>query len=145
MPKASFSHSTVVSSPRQKVWAALDLPETWNSVAGVDRVHEPIIDGEGRLQGFKFDTVVAGKAYEGIAGPHARVEGEAMSWDISNTQIKGLIHVELSDDAGGTLLNVGVDIESVSMFSTMFFGVISNTVGDGLARAVEEMAEGLAQ
>lgn len=145
MPKASFSHSSTVSSPREKVWTALDLPETWNSIAGVDRVHEPITDAEGRLLGFKFDTVVAGKAYEGTASPHARVEGETMSWDISNSQIRGVIHVGLSDHFDGTLLDVGVDIESVSMFSSMFFGVISKTVGDGLPRTVEEMASGLAR
>jgi carbon monoxide dehydrogenase subunit G len=143
VPNASFSHSAVVSSSREQVWAALDLPETWNSIAGVDRVHEPIMDSEGRLHGFKFDTLVAGKAYEGIAGPHARVEGEAMSWDIVNSQIRGVIHVELSDVTDGTLLDVGVDIESVSMFSSMFFGVISKTVGEGLPRTVEEMAASL--
>lgn len=140
MPRASFSHSTVATSSRENVWAALDRPDTWNSIAGVDRVHEPIIDGEGRLQGFKFDTVVAGKAYEGLASPRARVEGRAISWDISNSQIRGTINVELSDDPAGTLLDVGVEIESASLLSSMFFGVIAKTVGDGLAQTVEEMA-----
>ena len=140
MARESFNHSTTVNAPRTAVWAALDLPETWNAVAGVERVHEPVIDDDGKLRGFKFDTVVAGRAYEGIARPHARVEGEAMSWDIANSQIRGLLHVELADADHGTLLNVGIDMEAASMMSRMFFGVIASTVRDGLPRTMEDLA-----
>jgi len=138
--RESFSHSTVVDAPRSTVWAALDEPETWNAVAGVDRVHEPLIDEEGRLQGFKFDTVVAGKAYEGIASPHRRVESQTMSWDIENSQITGVIHVELEDVTGGTLLDVTVEMEANSLLSRMFFGSIAKVVADGLPGTVNDLA-----
>ena len=140
MARESFSHSTVVNAPRARIWGALDDPETWNAVAGVERVHEPIVDAKGRLQGFKFDTIVAGKAYEGIASPHARSEGEALSWDIANSQITGVIKVELEDVTGGTLLEVGVEMEARGMLSRMFFGTISKVVGNGLPNTVNDMA-----
>lgn len=122
----------------------MDMPETWNAIAGVDRVHEPSIDQDGRLRGFKFDTVVGGKAYEGTASPHARVEGETMSWNIGNSQIKGVIDVGLSDSPNGTLLSVAIDIEPIGILSSMFFGVISKTIREGLPRTVNEMAGKLA-
>ena len=122
------------------MWAALDQPDTWNAVAGVDQVHEPIIDSEGRLQGFKFDTLIAGKAYEGIATPHRRVEGEVMAWDIINPHITGVINVELTEVTDGTVLDVGVEMESRSMLSRMFFGSIAKVVRDGLPRTVTDLA-----
>lgn len=140
MTSETFSHSTVVAASRSEVWAALDQPETWNAVAGVDRVHEPIIDEQDRLQGFKFDTVVAGKSYEGIASPHRRVEGEVMSWDIENSQITGVIHVELDDVTDGTLLDVTVEMEARGMLSRMFFGAIARVVRDGLPQTVNDLA-----
>ena len=144
MPRDSFSHSTVVAAPRSKVWTALDLPETWN-IAGVERVREPVIDEQGRLCGFKFDSVVGGVAYEGRATPHTRVEGEAMSWDIANSQVTGLLHIELEDaDDGATNMNVGVDIQSVGFLSAVFFGAITKAVRDGLPRAAADLASDLA-
>lgn len=141
MPRESFNHSTIVNASRSTVWATLDRPETWNAVAGVERVHAPVIDSDGKLRGFKFDTVVAGVAYEGVAEPHARIEGESMSWNISNSQIQGLLHVELEDTYNGkTRLNVGIDMRSVSMLSGMFFGAIAATVRNGLPRTVEDLA-----
>lgn len=141
MSAESFSHSIVVPTPREQVWSALDQPDTWEAVAGVDRVHEPIIDAGGRLRGFLFDTMVAGRAYEGRATPHDRVESHVMAWNISNSQITGVIRVELTDVSDGTRIDVGVEMRAASMMSRMFFGVISRTVAEGLPGTVEEMAE----
>ena len=144
MPRDSFSHSTVVAAPRSEVWAALDLPETWN-IAGVERVREPLIDEQGRLRGFKFDSVVGGVAYEGRATPHTRIEGEAMSWDIVNSQVTGLLHVELEGAAdGATTMSVGIDIQSVGFLSAVFFRAIAKAVQDGLPRAAADLAADLA-
>ena len=125
------------------MWAALDEPETWEAVAGVDRVREPVFDADGRLRGFLFDTVVGGRAYEGRATPLDREEGRLIAWSIANSQVTGAITVELEDTKGGTRLDVSVEMQPVSMMSRMFFGVITRTVEEGLPRTVEEMAERL--
>lgn len=142
---AAFSHASIVSAPRAAVWPALDLPETWNAVAGVERVHAPRFDDTGRLQGFLFDTVVAGRAYEGRAIPAERIEGSVMSWNIANSQVKGLIRVRLDDEGGETKLTVDVELEGVSMMSRMLFGAIAETVRQGLPRTVDAMAAQLAE
>lgn len=140
MPSESFSHTAITPATRENVWNALDDPDTWNAIAGVERVHQPVIDKEGRLRGFLFDTVVSGIAYEGRATPHAREEGRLMSWNITNSQITGQIRVELSEASDGTLLTVAVDLASASLLAGMFFGAIAKVVGDGLPETVETLA-----
>ena len=143
MPRESFSHTALTAAPRENVWEALDDPDTWNAIAGVERVHQPVIDEEGRLRGFLFDTVVGGIAYEGRATHHAREEGRLMSWNITNSQVTGQIRVELGEAPDGTLLMVTVDIASAGFLAGMFFNAIAKVVGDGLPETVETLAERL--
>lgn len=143
VPTASFRHTVQVEAPPSHVWAAFDLPETWNSIPGVERVHQPVVDEKGRLGGFLFDTVIGGTTYEGEALPAHRDEGRALSWDIANNQIKGRIGVELDAAGTGTGLTVSLEITSVSFLAGMFFGAISNAVGDGFPQMVEDLARKL--
>lgn len=140
MPSETFSHTATTAASRESVWKALDDPDTWNAISGVERVHQPVIDQEGRLRGFLFDTVVGGIPYEGRATPHAREEGWLMSWNITNSQITGQIRVELGEAQDGTLLTVTVDIASASFLAGMFFGAIAKVVGDGLPETVDTLA-----
>lgn len=141
MPKETFSHSAVTRATRTEVWEALDKPETWEGIGGVDRVIDPVIDDTGRLQGFTFETFVAGTKYLGEATPHAREEEQMMTLNIANSEIRGAIRVDLSDDGQGTRIRVTLDVESAGMLSAMFFPVIVRSIGNGLPRAIEEFAE----
>lgn len=146
MPSASFSHTVTVAAPRDRVWAALDKPETWNGIAGVDRVHQAVVDEEGKLRGFLFDTMVGGTAYEGKATPHSREEGEAMAWELANSQVKGQIHIDLADAAGGdTRMTVVLEIASAGFMAGMFFSAIANAVGTGFPATVDAMAASLSK
>ena len=122
------------------MWAALDQPETWSAIPGVERVRQPVIDDGGRLRGFSFDTVVGGTRYEGKASPRVRDEGRTMSWDIANNQVKGHISVELNEAPMGTNLTVSLEITSASFLSGMFFGAISKAVADGFSQTVDDLA-----
>jgi hypothetical protein len=103
-------------------------------------VIDPVIDDLGRLQGFTFETVVAGTKYLGEATPNAREEERMMALNIANSEIRGAIRVDLSDDGDGTLILVTLDVESAGMLSAMFFPVIARSIGNGLPRAIEEFA-----
>ncbi len=142
MPKETFSHSAVTRAPRTEVWEALDKPETWEGIGGVDRVIDPVIDDIGRLQGFTFETVVAGIKYLGEATPHAREEEQMITLNIANSEIRGAIRVDLSDEGQGTRIWVTLDVESAGMLSAMFFPVIAKTLGSGLPRTVDSFAAG---
>jgi hypothetical protein len=127
----------------KEVWAALDRPDTWEAIGGVDRVFDPAIDEEGRLFGFSFDTHAAGRKYVGTARPHERVEGKAMAWSVQNSEVKGIASVTLNPRATGTTITVTLQVESVGLLSSMLFPIIAGAIGSGLARAVDEFAAGL--
>lgn len=128
---------------RQDVWAALDRPETWEAIGGVDRVFDPRIDDKGRLQGFSFETVAGGKRHTGTAGPRQRVEGTTMAWNIESSEVRGTTTVDLDGAEHGTQVTVTVHVESVGFLSSMFFPVIAGALGKGLPTAVDEFAAGL--
>ena len=117
----------------------MDNPETWGSISGIDRVHDPRFEG-GRLVGFSFDTRVAGKAYAGNATPNGRREGQSIGWHIENSEVKGRVRVDLEPAGDDTTITVDLMVESKGMMSTMFFPVIAGTVGNGLPRTVDEFA-----
>ena len=143
VPSQTFSHTTVADVAIERVWASLDRPETWEAIGGVERVFDPTIDEEGRLRGFSFDTVAAGRRYVGVATPHRREEGRLMSWHIQNSEIRGTTTVEIEAEESGTNVSVTLEVESRGILSGMFFPVIATAIGNGLPTAVDEFAAGL--
>jgi hypothetical protein len=143
VPSQTFSHTATTNAPADQVWAALDKPETWEGIGGVDRVYEPRIDERGRLIGFTFDTFAAGRRYVGKASPHERVEGERIAWRIENSEVRGLTTVDLAPGEHQTGITVTLEVEGIGMLSSMFFGVIATAIGSGLGASVEEFAKGL--
>jgi Polyketide cyclase / dehydrase and lipid transport len=142
VPSQSFTATAIAAAPIDQVWGALDRPQTWESIGGVDRVIDPKIDETGRLRGFSFETVAAGRRYLGTATPAAREEGRVMAWNIANSEIRGVTTVELASSGEGTAITVRLDVESVGLMSGMFFPVIAGAIGNGLPTAVERFADG---
>jgi hypothetical protein len=143
VPSQSFTHTAVAHAPRPKVWKALDQPETWETIGGVDRVLDPVIDEAGRLRGFDFEIVAGGRRYQGRATPLAREEGELMAWNVVSTEVRGSTTVQLSDDGAGTRIRVTLKVEAAGMLSVLFFPVVAAAVGNGLPGAVESFAASL--
>lgn len=143
MPSQTFSENAWTSAPIQEVWAALDRPDTWQAIGGVDRVYDPAIDDQGRLRGFSFETVAGGKRHTGTAKPNQRVEDSTMAWNVESSEVRGTTRVDLEADGDGTRVTVTVHVESVGFLSSMFFPVIAGALGKGLPTAVEEFVAGL--
>jgi len=142
VPTETFSHTAVTRAARTEVWKALDKPETWEGIGGVDKIIAPVMDEDGRLRGFSFETAVAGKIYLGKATPKAREESRLMAWTIENSEMRGVTTVQLTDDGPGTRVTVTLEVESVGMFASMFFPVIANAIGSGLPHTVDAFAAG---
>lgn len=145
VPKDSFSHSAVAPAPVDEVWDALDQPETWEAIGGVNRVTEPVIDANGRLRGFSFEVLAAGKMYLGKAVPLNREYRELIAWDVETSEVRGRTTVELNQVESGTRITVTLEIESRGLLSTMFFPVIAGAIGNDLPRSVEEFAAGFSR
>lgn len=103
---------------------------------------DPRIDEQGRLQGFSFDSVAAGKRYVGQATPAAREEGRLIAWNVVNSEIRGVTTVTLAPTGPETTITVHLDVESIGFLSGMFFGIIAGVIGNGLPDAVAEFAAG---
>ena len=143
MPSQTFTHTALTDASPQVVWASLDQPQTWEAIGGVDRVFDPAIDEQGRLRGFSFDTVAAGRRYVGVATPHRREEGRLMAWQIQNSEVRGITTVELGTKENHTAVSVTLEVESRGLLSGMFFPVIASAIGNGLPKAVDQFAAGL--
>lgn len=143
MPSQTFSHAATANTSVRAVWEALDRPDTWEAIGGVDRVFDPVIDAEGRLRGFSFETVAGGRRHLGSAAPTDRVEGQVIAWRIESSEVRGGIRVELEAAEGGARIEVTLDIESAGVLSSMFFPVIAGAIRRELPNAVEDFAAGL--
>ncbi len=145
MPSETFTHSTLAAVPREKAWAALDRPQIWESVAGVDRVFDPQYDLDNRLVGFSFETLMGGAPYRGEATPRERVEGKLMAWNILSAHLRGYARVELADEGDeATRVTVTVHAESIGFLASMMFSSIATTIRSGMERTVESFARSLA-
>ena len=142
MPSQIFAHTAVAQVSPETVWATFDSPTTWESIGGIDRVYDARVSPTGQLEGFTFDTEVAGRKYVGTATSAQRVEGSLISWSVRNSEIKGRLRVELTETSPGTQIEVTLEAESASFMSGMFFPVIANTIGSGLPAAVDDFAQG---
>jgi hypothetical protein len=145
VPSRSFHESAFADAVIAIVWGALNDPQSWESVPGVDRILESMVDHDGQLQGFSFESVAAGKKYLGRAIPAGREIEKMMAWDIETSEIRGRIVVGLHEADPGTRVDVSLRMESVGVLSSVFFPVIAAAIGDGFPKTVQDFARGLSQ
>ena len=145
MPGKTFQQSAIAQARIASVWGALNDPKSWESIPGVDRIVDPVIDPEGQLQGFSFESEAAGRRYLGSATPAGREPEKMMAWDIETSEVRGQIVVILGAADPGTRVEVNLRMDSVSALSTIFFPVIAAAVGDGFPKAVVDFARGLSR
>lgn len=140
VPSETFTHRSTTTASVDRVWAALDRPETWEAIGGVDRVFDPQIDDHGRLRGFSFETVAGGKRYVGVAHSLQRVEGEVLAWKIANSEVTGVTRVDLAAERDTTGITVTLHVESAGLLSSLFFPIVAGAIGRGLPAAVDGFA-----
>lgn len=140
MPAQTFAHTATARASVDEVWASLDEPGTWESIGGVNRVFDPVVDQQGRLQGFSFETVAGGRSYVGTATPGPREEGRRITWQVGSSEIRGTTTVELEAVAAGTEIEVTLEVRSAGFLSSVFFPVIIGAIGGGLGDAVDAFA-----
>ena len=145
MPSRTFQHAAIADAPIVTVWGALNDPKSWESVPGVDRILESVIDQEGQLQRFTFESFAAGKRFLGRANPAGREHEKMMAWDIETSEIRGRIIASLSEIDARTRVDVNLRMDSVGVLSSVFFPVIASAIEDGFPRTVEDFARGLSQ
>ncbi len=144
MPSQTFQHSATTHVTIEEIWERLNQPATWEAVPGVDRVYDPIVDANGALRGFDFDSMVGGKTYSGKASPAGREMNKLIAWDIRTAELTGQVMVALSQIGDGTRVYVRLHVGSAGMLGSLFFPIIASAIGGGFNQTVEEFVEILA-
>jgi carbon monoxide dehydrogenase subunit G len=144
VPQESYSHETTTAATPSEVWSALDRPSTWEGIPGVDRVLDPVVDDQGKLRGFRFESVVAGKRYTGRATPSVRTQGTAMGWAITTPELKGTVTVRVTTNDAMTRVAIDLEVESVGMLASVFFPAIAASIRNGYVETVERFVGSLA-
>lgn len=143
MPSQSFNHVALTSASVEDTWRGLQLPETWATIGGVDRVHSPRHLPNGDLAGYEFIVTVAGIGYPGTATTAHRHAYESMVMDIDSTELTGRIEILLTSAPEGTGITVMLTARSKGLLSTLAFPVIAAAIGRGLSENVDSFAASL--
>lgn len=125
-------------SPRE-VWDGLQDASTWANIGPVEQVWEPVHASEA-LVSFKWRTTVGPTRYDGVAKVVTSDPLQAMELSLDAGEVTGSLRTDLAPEATGTLITVTLVVVSRGLLSTMFFPVISEAVGKGLAAQVEHFA-----
>ena len=140
MPTQTFEHEATAAASPRVVWQALQEASTWEAIPGVDSVSDEEHDTEGRLVGFRFESLVAGSTVRGVASVTDAVEGESMTLEIENTEISASIHVALSSVDEGTSLRVSLEARGIGLVSSLLFPAVVAGINTGFPGAVEAFA-----
>jgi len=141
MPRASFTHQVTVPRSADEIWEQLQVAETWSNIGPVEDVWDAEHAEDGQLQRYRWSTTVGPRSYRGRAKVVASEPAHLMRLDLDATEVVGTLTTRLSQNGtDATQLEVTLEIESRGTLSTLFFPVVSDAVGRGLPRQVEEFA-----
>ena len=140
----TFSHSSTLAVTAAEAWRALQDPQTWAAIAGVDEINEVAYAADGGLAGYAF-KVTAG--VHTIRGSAKTVEADAptlMRLDISSTELTGWVQAVISETFTGLPeLTVSLSMRPRSLLATMFYPIIVQTAGSEFPGQVQGFVDGL--
>lgn len=126
----------------RQVWSALQNPETWREIGGVNEIANPTFDELG-LSGYDFSVAVGGRSYRGQARRIVASANQRMVMSIITDQLDGQITVELGPLDAHTEVGVTMEIASRGFLANVMFSVISKSVANGYEAAVERFVDSL--
>jgi carbon monoxide dehydrogenase subunit G len=140
MPSATFHHTATIDAPKDEVWVGLQDPDIWSAIGPVQKVWDPVVE-DGVLMGFQWSTDIGGVVYEGTGTAAVQERPHRYELVLDTSEMAGAITIELTDsDPGSTTVDVGLELRSKGLLSSMFFPIVSRAIGDGLPDQVEDLA-----
>lgn len=140
----TFSHSTALSVAPEVAWQALQDPQTWAAIAGVDEVSDTRYADDGTLAGYNF-TVNAG--IHTVRGAATTVEADRpvlMRLDIHSTEMAGWVRaIVRGGDVALPELTVTLEMRPKGLLATMFYPLIAQAVGREFPGHVQGFADRL--
>jgi len=144
VPSAEFEHTVIAPTTCEVAWQQLQNSETWQGLAGVDEVFDTHHAPDGLLTAYRFRATAASQVYEGTATTVEAANPSKMVIDISTSEVTARITTNLAEVEEGVAVSVKVLVRSKGFLSTLFFPVISQSLGSGLPKQVDAFAARLA-
>lgn len=138
----TYSHRARTTASPEAVWEALQDPDTWATVAGVDGTSNRS-NANGQLSAFDFSTSIGGMTYRGSARVAEAIPGRSMTLSIRSNELTGTVEVAFGDTDQGTELDVSMRISPNGLVGAMVFPVISSALRSGFPESVERLAASL--
>jgi carbon monoxide dehydrogenase subunit G len=136
-----FTHDAIAHVPRAEAWAALQRPEVWENIAGVQRVTNPRHDPAGLLAGYTFTVQAGPSTFRATAKTTIATPPEKMVLAIDSSEIKGTLTAMLANiSERSTRVSVTVEIRAKGLLAQMFYPVVAQTVRTGLPSQVQAFA-----
>lgn len=143
MPSQTFRATATTSGTIASAWQALQRPETWEGIAGVETVHGAVHDADGNLTRFAFAASVGGVRYPGTSDVTISDEPDHIRLELTTSEVIATIDVHLRTVADTTTLTVDLAVRSRSLLAGMFFPAIADSIGRGLPATTEDFASRL--
>lgn len=142
MPTATYHHEAATPLSPAELWKLLQMAETWANLGPVEKVWEAR-HANGHLEGFRWSTSVGHTRYEGMADAKIIEPGVKMTLHLTTKELVGALTAEVAETAGGSDLGVTLAIEARGMLASLFFPAISQAIGSGLSRQVDDFVSAL--
>lgn len=140
MPSATFQHTTTIDASKEEVWDGLQNPDVWSAIGPVQEVWDPVVE-DGVLTEFQWSTDLGGVIYNGTGTSTLRERPDRYELVLDTSEMSGSIGIDLSDaNPGSTTVDVGLELRSKGLLSSMFFPIVTRAIGDGLPQQVEDLA-----
>ena len=139
MPESTFAHTAHAGATPAEIWIALQDAETWLGLGVMDSVFNAVVE-DGRLTSFDWTAAAAGTRHRGRSRTIDAVPGQLMVLALDSAEVAGEIAVALAAEAEGTALTVTLTARSRGLIAGMFWGKISEALGDGLVEQVDGFA-----
>lgn len=101
-------------------------------MGGIDEISGPELS-DGQLLGFTFVSRVGGMSFPGTATTTESVPTQTMIVHVDTSELMADLRVELTELSTGTQMDVGMELTSKGFLASMMWGMVSSSVGAGLA------------
>ena len=140
MPSEAFQATATTTSAPEISWTAMQQPDVWEGIAGVEKITDPEFHPDGSLARFRFGVTAAGKSYPGVAEVVESIPGDSMTLQLSTSELAATVALSLEGAAQGTHLRIHVNIRTTTFMAGLFFPVVADVMRRGLPTAAEDFA-----
>jgi hypothetical protein len=140
MPIEAFQATATTTAPVDVAWEAIQRPEAWEGIAGVDQVSYPTFGADGSLVSFRMSATAAGRSYPGIAEVVESTPAASMRLHLTTSELSATIHISLFPGETDTEVAIDLEIRSRTFTAGLFFPIIADVIGRGLPAAAEDFA-----